>query len=386
MARKTLPAALIAVGLLIGYMIWHGSHAPANAVTTAHQSPSALASNDYPQPAPRFYGSNSDWINTGGKALRISQLASQHKVVLVDFWEYTCVNCLRTLPYLREWNKRYAKDGLVIVGIHTPEFRFAHKYANVLQAAKRLQITWPVLVDSSYKNWNAWQGMEGFWPRDYLINSKGNVIEDHAGEGGYGHTEKMIQNLLLQIHPGLKLPPILAPIHSADKPGARCFPMTPETYCGQRGFQSGVLANIVNWQPGQTLQLPQPTTPLQDGVVYPVGNWITEPESLRHAMRTTTLSDRILLRYHAITLNAVIKPAGSKPYRVYILQDNRPVPVADKGPDLHYTAQGQSYILVNQPRMYSIIKNAQYGSHILTMASRSPDFDLYSFTFTSCEE
>ncbi len=377
-------ASLVTGVLLVGLLMLHNGGQDANA--QIGPPPATWASNNYPQPAPKFYGSADDWLNTNGKPLSMQTLTKEHKVVLVDFWEYTCVNCIRTLPYLREWNKRYAKDGLVIVGIHTPEFKFAHKRANVLTAIGHLGITWPVLVDSSYKNWDAWQGAEGFWPRDYLVNANGQVVEDHAGEGGYGRTEQTIQQLLLQVHPNLKFPPIMAPVHSADKIGARCFPMTPETYCGERGYQSGVLGDIPNFQVGQTLQLPVPTAPLVDGVVYPVGTWITQAESLQNGQTTTNLADRILLKYHAITANAVIRPKDNKVIRVFILQDGKPVPPQNKGQDIRYTPTGQSYLLVNQPRMYNIIRNKEYGSHILTLASNSSAFDLYSFTFTSCEE
>ena len=140
--------------------------------------PAQIQSEEWPQRAPKLIGSGDDWLNTNGKPLQLEK----GKVYLVDFFEYTCVNCLRTLPYLQEWNKRYAKDGLVIIGIHTPEFDFAKDKANVAQAVKRLGITWPVVVDSQYANWNAYRN--SFWPRKYFVDAKGRIIADHAGEGG----------------------------------------------------------------------------------------------------------------------------------------------------------------------------------------------------------
>src|SRR5579884_1605517 len=142
--------------------------------------PQELQSNHWPQPAPEFHGTAADWLNTDGKALSIQELVKSGHVVLVDFWEYTCVNCLRTLPYLQEWNKRYAKDGLVIVGIHTPEFQFAKDPHNVAEAVKRLGITWPVLIDSDYHNWNAYHN--GGWPHKFFINDRGLIVADHFGE------------------------------------------------------------------------------------------------------------------------------------------------------------------------------------------------------------
>ncbi len=125
--------------------------------------------------APEFAGEADDWLNS--KPLRIRDLRG--KVVLVDFWEYTCVNCIRTFPYLVEWHRRYADKGLVIVGIHTPEFEFAKAKQNVQAAARRFGLTFPILVDSDYKNWEAYANR--YWPRKYLIDKSGIVRYVHAG-------------------------------------------------------------------------------------------------------------------------------------------------------------------------------------------------------------
>lgn len=383
---KRVSYSILGLGLIGLVGVWfftngaspqHGSVIP-GVITPVAQ----VQSENWPQPAPRFYGTAKDWLNTNGQALDLKQLLESGHVVLIDFWEYTCVNCLRTLPYLKAWNDRYAKDGLVIVGIHTPEFRFARDPANVAAAVKRLGITWPVLIDSDYRNWNAYHN--NFWPRHYFIDMHGYIVADHAGEGGYGESEALIQKLLHQLHPNLKFPPLMQPIRPEDAPGARCYPMTPELYAGQRGLIEGALGNIPHWVPGATQHLPPPNGQLEDGVITPVGDWITQPESLRHARATTNFQDRILLRYHAITANAVIKPENGIPFRVYIFQDGKPVPSSDKGQDIRYDEAGNSFILVDQPRMYQLIHNQNFGSHVLTLTSNSPDFALYSFTFTSC--
>ncbi len=136
---------------------------------------------------------------------------------------------------------------------------------------------------------------------------------------------------------------------------------------------------------GQTSTFKDPGTLHDDGKIYAQGVWTTAAESLRHGRATTDLSDYIALRYHALECNAVIKPEGGKPLRVEITQDGRPVRKEDKGADIHYDENGHSYLLVDAPRMYSVIKNAVFGHHELRMASISPDFGLYSFTFSSCE-
>jgi thiol-disulfide isomerase/thioredoxin len=118
------------------------------------------------------------------------------KVVLVHFWTYTCINCMHTIPYLNKWYENYADKGLVIIGIHTPEFEFEKNTDNVKQAVKDYQIEYPVLQDNNYATWKAYQNK--YWPRDYLIDTQGFIRYDHIGEGGYDETEKAIQSLLAE--------------------------------------------------------------------------------------------------------------------------------------------------------------------------------------------
>src|SRR3989338_8304440 len=138
------------------------------------------------------------WINT--KLLTMEDLKG--KVVLVDFWTYTCINCLRTLPYIKEWHEKYAKHGLVIVGIHTPEFEFEKDIRNVKDAVKRHKIKHPIALDSNYEMFKAYNNH--YWPRKYLIDADGKIVYDHIGEGGYGETEEKIIELLNKI--GKRLP------------------------------------------------------------------------------------------------------------------------------------------------------------------------------------
>jgi thiol-disulfide isomerase/thioredoxin len=337
-----------------------------------------LESDNWPQPAPQLIGQPEDWLNTDGKALKLKQ----GTVYLIDFWEYTCVNCIRTLPYLKEWNRRYAKDGLVIIGIHTPEFAFARDRANVAQAVKKFGITWPVLIDSEYKNWQAYGN--NFWPRKYFIDQTGRIIADHGGEGSYAESEARIQQMLRQLHPDLRFEKPMDPVRDTDKPGAICYPTTPELYAGERGSLTGQHGNIQPFEPGAISTFTDPGTH-GDGLIYLNGDWRTEKESLRHANATAGLKDYVALRYHALECNAVIKPEGGVPLRVVITQDGKPLARADAGADIRYDEQNRSYIFVDAPRMYRLTKNAKFGTYELRLASTSPDFGLYSFTFTSCE-
>src|SRR5919204_4378496 len=165
--------------------------------------------------APQFQGISA-WLNT--RPLTISKLRG--KVVLVDFWTYSCINCLRTLPHLKAWDAAYRKDGLVIVGVHTPEFAFERVAANVAAAVRRFGIRYPVVQDNDYKTWNAYANE--YWPAEYLIDRRGHVRETHFGEGSYFDTEAHIRELL-----GLREGPAQ---HVADETPTEV--MTPESYLG----------------------------------------------------------------------------------------------------------------------------------------------------------
>src|SRR5207302_5352558 len=172
--------------------------------------------------APDFRGI-SHWLNTpGGRPLTLSNLHGH--VVLVDFWTYSCINCLRTLPHLEAWDKRYRSQGLVIVGVHTPEFAFEHDYGNVRSAVSRLGVRYPVALDNDYATWNAYQNQ--YWPAEYLVDQHGDVRHVGFGEGEYDTTEKDIRLLLKagghSALPSAKRMPDLTPTTS----------LTPETYLG----------------------------------------------------------------------------------------------------------------------------------------------------------
>jgi thiol-disulfide isomerase/thioredoxin len=326
--------------------------------------------------APALSGDAKEWLNTGGKALTARDLRG--KVVLVDFWEYTCVNCIRTLPYLKEWHKRYADKGLVIVGIHTPEFEFAKERENVVRSARQFGLEYPILLDSDYRNWRAFSNQ--YWPAKYLLDKEGRARYVHFGEGAYGETEAAIQALLRDLNPRVQLPKLMEPIRGEDKPGAVCYRVTPELYCG---YERGLMGAPEGFRANRVVTYGFRGGDLEDGRLYPSGPWLNGPESLRHARATTGLEDSLTIRYHALGVNAVIKPEGGKPYKVFVWQDGKPVAKEDRGADIR-EEDGKTYLLIEQPRMYEIVKNAKFGSHILRLASDSPDFGIYAFTFTSC--
>lgn len=329
-------------------------------------------------PAPDLAG-GTKWLNS--KPLSIRDLRG--KVVLVDFWEYTCVNCIRTMPYLKEWWRRYKDKGLVIVGVHTPEFQFARGTDNVTEAVKRFGLEYPIVVDSDYAIWKAYGN--NFWPAKYLVDAQGTVRYYHFGEGSYGDTEQQIQALLRELNPNVALPPLMEAVRGEDRPGRVCYPVTPELYMGYaRGAHDGTLGNREGYQPNQ-IGTYRDAHAHVDGLLYANGPWKNLPEAFISSRDSPYPQDWIALRYHAIEANCVMKPEDGKPLRVYIYQDGKAVPPGDRGPDLKDDGDGKTYVLVDRPRMYALIKNAHFGQHELRLATAQSGLGIYSFTFTSCE-
>lgn len=323
---------------------------------------------------PPLIGGPESWMNTGGKSLD----ARTGVVYLIDFWDYTCVNCIRTLPYVREWHDRYKDKGLVVVGIHTPEFGFAKKHEVVQEAVDMFAIDYPVLLDPDYENWNVYANR--YWPHKFLVGPDGKIIYDHAGEGAYGETEAMIQQALREINPTVKLPKPMTPATGANKPGAVCYPMTPELYVG---YRRGNMGSPEGYRDDEIVDYTDPGGHI-DGKIYASGLFYNDAECLRHADKTVQPEDYIAIRYHALDVNAVMRPEGGE-YEVIVTQDGHPLDPADAGPDV-FLAEGQSRITVDQPRMYKIVENREFGTHELKLSSNSDSFAIYAFTFGSCEE
>src|SRR3989338_3088212 len=205
--------------------------------------------------APNFAGIEK-WINS--MPLTMDRLNG--KVVLVDFWTYTCINCIRTIPYLNEWDKKYRNDGLVIVGVHTPEFEFEKKYENVLKAVSEYQIKYPVAQDNNYATWSAYQNR--YWPHKYLIDMDGYIRYDHIGEGNYDETEKMIQVLLKERMERIKRieynkPDISQPQNTINVDFYNIN--TPEIYFGYK-FSRGNFGNPEGIKPNQIVDYKFPSS------------------------------------------------------------------------------------------------------------------------------
>src|SRR5262249_31365757 len=186
------------------------------------------------------------WLNTpGGRPLSLGGLRG--KVVLVEFWTYSCINCQRTLPHVEAWYREYARDGFVIVGVHTPEFAFEHVVSNVRAQAAALGVRYPVAIDDGYATWNAYDNE--YWPADYLIDAQGIVRHVNFGEGDYAGTERLIRQLLAAAHPAPAPPGQALPRAPAVPNQTPAGELSPETYVGYERLQYLVPATVVRDAP-----------------------------------------------------------------------------------------------------------------------------------------
>ncbi len=303
-----------------------------------------------------------DWFNS--KPLTIAGLRG--KVVMIDFWTYTCINCIRTIPYLRSWHDKYAKDGLVIIGIHTPEFNFERDVTNVRKAINDLNVSWPVMQDNNYATWNAFNNH--YWPRKFLIDKDGKVRYDHIGEGGYEETEEMIMKLLketgMQVSEKVELPTV-------EKEGLQ--PTTPEIYIG---LSRGTFGNVATFFPGK-YDFNDTTSYIRDRIYF-VGTWELQPEFAQYS-GSSDQKGELVLKYSAKKVNLVLKPKDGKG-TFTLVQDGKLLDNSNKGTDVLLRG-GNSVIDVTTARLYNLVNNSDYGQHELRIITNSSDFEMYAFTF-----
>ena len=297
------------------------------------------------------------WFNA--KPLTIGGLRG--RVVLVDFWTYTCINCLRTLPYLKSWDARYRVKGLTIVGVHTPEFPFERTQSNVGAALKRQAIHYPVVQDNDYGTWNAFANQ--YWPAKYLIDAKGRVRYVHFGEGEYRETEAAIRTLLAEAgHRRLGAPAKLQ--GTIETVGRRA---TPETYLGTARAQSFSPVGPRDGTHDYTAASP---ASLRQSVFSLGGRWAIDRESAR-AVHGASIIARVVGR--AVYL--VLSSAGDRPRRVRVELDGRAIRARDAGADVRGAT-----VTVRGQRLYSLVKLARPGEHVLALRLAS-GVSAYAFTF-----
>jgi cytochrome c biogenesis protein CcdA/thiol-disulfide isomerase/thioredoxin len=291
-------------------------------------------------PAPEFRDVTA-WLNSQPLSLE----GLRGKVVLLDFWTYSCINCLRTLPYLRSWDDAYRDDGLVIVGVHTPEFAFERDRGNVEGAVERLGVRYPVALDNDYGTWNAWANR--YWPASYFIDRRGHVRFAHFGEGAYEEKESVIRDLLAE-------PELEAPVAGEIEAESAMGVETPETYLGYERLARYHGSEIV---PGREAQYSLPESLPANGVAYG-GRWTVEGERI-----VAGRDARLRLRYLARKVHLVLG-TSSGPKTVEVTVDGEQL----------------GAVRVTDDKLYTLASSFQLGDRVLELRF-DPGTEAYAFTF-----
>jgi cytochrome c biogenesis protein CcdA/thiol-disulfide isomerase/thioredoxin len=307
--------------------------------------------------APDFTGTQ-QWFNTpADRPLSLHELRG--RVVLVDFWTYTCINCIRTFPYLKAWDERYRSRGLTIVGVHTPEFPFEREAGNVAEAIGQNGIRYPVAQDNEYATWNAYANQ--YWPAKYLIDAGGRVRYVHFGEGDYEETEAAIRELLAEAgrRPG-------AAHAEARAETASLRVTTPESYLGSARadrFVNGPIASGV-----QSFAVPASGL-APDSLAYE-GRWRIAPDGA-----TSVAGSRLHLAFGARKVFLVLGSQGGEPRRLRLLLDGEPLPRRLAGSDVH-----DGVATIRGERLYRLVELPRPERHVLTL-QLDPGISGYAFTF-----
>ena len=331
--------------------------------------------------APEFQGIV-NWINS--EPLTMEQLRG--KVVLIDFWTYTCINCIRTFPFLKEWHAKYADKGLVIVGVHAPEFEFEKLTGNVINSANSFGLEYPIAQDNDFVTWNNYSNR--FWPAKYLIDSEGVVRYTHFGEGDYQSTEDFIRKLLEDTGADLTGVAPSAIIAPELAPEARPGNVTRELYGGyQRNASRGgiYVAQEAYYGGSERIVSYVDQGDHLNHRIYLQGSWFNGLEELRHARKTEDYEDYIAIKFSATTVNAVVNPLADSPFEVQVTIDGRPLSVEEAGPDVIVT-DGRSYFKVDEGRLYQVVALAEYSTHELSLSSNSDNFALFAFAFGAYQD
>jgi cytochrome c biogenesis protein CcdA/thiol-disulfide isomerase/thioredoxin len=297
------------------------------------------------------------WFNT--EPLTLKDLRG--KVVLIDFWTYSCINCQRTLPYLKSWWEKYQDKGLVIIGVHSPEFEFEKNPDNVAKALKDFGITYPVVQDNDFKTWRAYNNR--YWPAKYFIDKNGNIRYTHFGEGGYDESEKVIQELLTETGSDVSQTQI-------SNPEPKIYALTPETYLGfgRMEYLASPERVVENGSANYTAPKKIPNNQFAF-----VGGWDVMEEYSNPAK-----SSQLILNFESKEVYLVMRPKdGSTPGKVKVYLDDKPISETNSA--------GESIInnevTINSDSLYKLIKLPGPGKHILKLEFLDNNTEVYAFTF-----
>ncbi len=330
------------------------------------------------------------WLN--GAETTIALELAKGNIVLIDFWTYTCINCVRTLPFLTAWDSKYRDHGLVIIGVHTPEFAFEERLHNVQAAIDEHGIEYLVAIDNDYRTWRAFQNR--WWPRKFLIGptddgSPMGVRYDHIGEGHYEETELAIREALTAVGSDISGVPFGVDVAVPTREGGTPR-QTRELYAGwsrnvgSGGPYAGQDAYFLAGTGIDTFYSDIPTAQRQHNFWYLQGLWRTEDESIVHARQTTELEDYMAMLVRGRTANVVLTVAeDGQPFNVYVELDGRWLFPNEAGSHIQWDDEGRSYIRVTENDLYRLLFLPEFSEHELKISSDSDQFRIFAFTFGS---
>lgn len=308
------------------------------------------------------------YINSG--PFTLSDYVAKGNVVLVDFWTYSCINCQRTIPYLNAWYQKYKNQGLVIVGVFSPEFDFEKDYNNVSAAVKKFGIQYPVALDNDMQTWDAYSNE--YWPAEYLINNDGFIVHNDIGEGNYAETEQAIQAALKARDAELGLPDTV-PTGLVSPSGAVAMDsslvLSPETYFGSN--RNEYLSNGTHAAVGsQTLTLPNQSK-MVGNALYLDGVWNFESEYAE----STSPTAKIVFSYNAKNVYMVANSANGVYAKVLI--DGKPIDSSVAGSDV----SSSGTVFIKDDRLYNLVSGLSYGPHTIELDVEGSGLNAYTFTF-----
>jgi cytochrome c biogenesis protein CcdA/thiol-disulfide isomerase/thioredoxin len=305
------------------------------------------------------------WLNSPP----LTTQALRGKVVLVDFWTYSCINCIRALPYVRGWADKYKEHGLVVIGVHAPEFAFEKDPANVAKAVKELGVNYPVALDNNYAIWQAFNNQ--YWPAHYFIDAQGQIRHHHFGEGGYAESEDVIRQLLTAAGqknlPGGYVSDIRHGVEAADSGDATRSQETYVGYARAQNFAGGKVAHDDPWDYHAPATLGTNQWALD-------GRWIVHDENAQ----LKQAGGRIVYRFRGRDLHLVLGPGSAGiPIRFRVTVDGKP-PGADHGMDTDAEGNG----IVTAQRLYQLVRQANgSGERLFEITFLDPGVQAYAFTF-----
>lgn len=306
------------------------------------------------------------WINSPP----LSPETLRGKVVLIDFWTYSCINCLRALPYVRAWAEKYKTAGLVVIGVHTPEFAFEKNPTHVEDAVRRLGITFPVAMDNNNAIWRAFDNQ--YWPADYIIDGKGRIRAHHFGEGDYAETEKIIQRLIVANgRAAVDSKTVVIDDTGVSAPADADHLLSPETYLGWQRGERMVSAGGYAPDVSHTYTVP-PVLALNDWGL--AGAWMSEPEQAI----AQGVGSRLVFRFHARDLHLVLGPSDQgHPVRFRVKLDGK-TPGNDHGIDIDAAGNG----VVTTERLFQLVRQKSKSIGDKTFEIQFLDAGVHAFAFT----